>query len=40
MLASGEISKRGGIRQELDVPAEAFLNAMHARGIQIGYEER
>jgi len=40
MLASGEIAKRGGIRQELDVPAEAFLGAMKARGIEINYEER
>lgn len=40
MLASGEIAKRGGIRQELDVPAEAFLDAMHARGINIEYSER
>ena len=40
MLASGEIAKRGGIRQELDIPAETFLNAMHARGIEINYEER
>ena len=40
MLASGEISKRGGIRQELDVPAESFLNAMHARGIEIAFEDR
>jgi lysine 6-dehydrogenase len=40
MLASGEMSKRGGIRQELDVPAESFLNAMHARGIEIAYEDR
>ncbi len=39
MLASGEIAKRGGIRQELDVPAEAFLAGMKARGIQINYEE-
>ena len=40
MLASGEIPHRGGIRQELDVPADAFLKAMHARGIEITYEER
>ena len=40
MLASGEIPKRGGIRQELDVPAEAFLKAMHARGIEISYQEQ
>jgi lysine 6-dehydrogenase len=40
MLASGEIAKRGGIRQELDVPADSFLDAMRARGIMIQYEER
>jgi lysine 6-dehydrogenase len=40
MLAGGEIAKRGGLRQELDVPADAFLSAMARRGIQIHYEER
>ena len=40
MLASGEIPHRGGIRQELDVPADTFLKAMHARGIEITYEEK
>jgi lysine 6-dehydrogenase len=40
MLASGEMGKRGAIRQETDVPAEAFLSAMARRGIQIHYEER
>ncbi len=40
MLASGEIAKRGAIRQEIDVPADAFLSAMARRGIQIHYEER
>jgi lysine 6-dehydrogenase len=39
MLASGEIAKRGALRQEADIPANAFLEAMHARGIQINYEE-
>ena len=39
MLASGEIAKRGGILQEVDVPAEPFLNAMTARGIEIEYSE-
>lgn len=39
MLASGEIAKRGGIRQELDVPAESFLEAMRSRGINIEYRE-
>jgi lysine 6-dehydrogenase len=40
MLASGEIAKRGAVRQEVDVPAEAFLRAMAQRGIQIHYEEQ
>jgi lysine 6-dehydrogenase len=40
MLASDEIPKRGGIRQELDVPAESFLEAMRLRGIVINYEGR
>ncbi len=40
MLASGEISKRGAIHQETDIPAEAVLTAMAQRGIQIHYEER
>jgi lysine 6-dehydrogenase len=40
MLAAGEIATRGAVRQELDVPAEAFLAAMARRGIQIHYEER
>jgi lysine 6-dehydrogenase len=39
MLGSGTIAKRGGIRQEVDVPAEAFLGAMKERGIKIQYEE-
>jgi lysine 6-dehydrogenase len=40
MLASGDIRKRGAIRQELDVPAADFLDAMAARGINIEYQER
>lgn len=40
MLASGEVAKRGGIHQELDVPADAFLREMQERGINIEYEER
>ena len=39
MLASGEITKRGGILQETDVPAESFLEAMAARGVEIEYSE-
>src|SRR5947199_654008 len=31
MLASGAIAKRGGIRQELDVPADLFLREMSRR---------
>lgn len=37
MLASGAITKRGGVLQERDVPAEMFLNEMQKRGIQIQY---
>jgi lysine 6-dehydrogenase len=40
MMASGDITKRGAILQERDVPAEAFLKAMAARGIDIAYDER
>lgn len=39
MLASGAIGKRGAIRQEVDVPAADFLDAMAARGINIEYQE-
>ena len=39
MLAAGTISKRGGIRQETDVPAEKFLEAMAARGVKVQYSE-
>jgi lysine 6-dehydrogenase len=38
MLAGGMITKRGALRQEVDVPAELFLNEMGARGIKIEYE--
>lgn len=38
MLASGDIGKRGAIRQEVDVPAADFLDAMAARGINIEYQ--
>ena len=37
MLASGAIEKRGAILQERDVPADAFLDEMSKRGIQIDY---
>ena len=37
MLIDGQISKRGGVRQEIDVPAQAFLNEMAQRGITINY---
>jgi lysine 6-dehydrogenase len=39
MLAAGTIARRGGIRQETDVPAEKFLEAMAARGVKIQYSE-
>ncbi|HUI85187.1 MAG TPA: saccharopine dehydrogenase C-terminal domain-containing protein [Candidatus Binatia bacterium] len=37
MLISGEITRRGGIRQEIDVPAQLFLTEMAKRGIAINY---
>ena len=37
MLASGAISKRGGVLQERDVPADMFLEEMGQRGIKIDY---
>jgi lysine 6-dehydrogenase len=39
MAASGQIAKRGALRQETDVPAEQFLREMAARGINIEYRE-
>ncbi len=38
MLATGAISKRGGVLQERDVPADVFLNQMEKRGITIQYD--
>ncbi len=38
MMCAGTISKRGGIHHEVDVPAEAFLQEMKARGIPIKFE--
>jgi lysine 6-dehydrogenase len=37
MLIDGQITKRGGVRQEIDVPAQLFLNEMAQRGIAINY---
>jgi lysine 6-dehydrogenase len=37
MLASGAISKRGGVLQELDVPADLFVGEIEKRGIRIDY---
>lgn len=37
MLISGQIAKRGGIHQEIDVPAQLFLNEMTRRGVAINY---
>jgi saccharopine dehydrogenase-like NADP-dependent oxidoreductase len=39
MLASGVIAKRGGIRQELDVPADIFLREMSRRGVKIRFAQ-
>lgn len=40
MLAGGVIAKRGAVRQETDVPADAFMTAMRQRGIDITFESR
>ncbi len=37
MLASGAITKRGGVLQERDVPADLFLAEVEKRGIKIEY---
>ena len=37
MLVGGAITKRGGVRQEIDVPAQLFLNQMACRGVNINY---
>ncbi len=37
MLVGGEISKRGVVRQEVDIPAQLFLNEMALRDVVIGY---
>ncbi|HWY69952.1 MAG TPA: saccharopine dehydrogenase C-terminal domain-containing protein [Terriglobales bacterium] len=39
MMANGSITKRGGIRQELDVPADAFLHQMSRRGVKIRFAQ-
>jgi len=39
MMANGAISKRGGIRQELDVPADQFLREMSRRGVRIRFAQ-
>lgn len=37
MLIAGQITKRGGVHQEIDVPAELFLDEMARRGVAINY---
>ncbi len=37
MLIAGDITKRGGVRQEVDVPAQLFLNKMAQRNVAISY---
>lgn len=39
MMCSGRVSKRGGVYQELDVPAEIFLREMDGRGVKIQYRD-
>ncbi|HEU5400033.1 MAG TPA: saccharopine dehydrogenase C-terminal domain-containing protein [Terriglobales bacterium] len=37
MMVSGEITKRGAVLQERDVPAKQFLSEMAARGVNLVY---
>ena len=37
MMVSGAITKRGGVLQERDVPADLFLDEVNKRGIKIEY---
>lgn len=37
MLASGAITRRGGVLQERDVPADLFLDEIEKRGITVEY---
>lgn len=39
MLTTGDIAKRGGIRQELDVPADLFLKEISRRGVKIRFAQ-
>ena len=40
MMAAGDISQRGAVYQETDVPAQLFLDEMAARGIRIEYSRK
>lgn len=37
MMVSGEISKRGGVHQETDVPADHFVEEMQKRNIEVKF---
>jgi len=37
MMASGAITRRGGVLQERDVPADLFLQEIEKRGVKIDY---
>ncbi|MDT8070659.1 MAG: saccharopine dehydrogenase C-terminal domain-containing protein [Terriglobia bacterium] len=37
MMVNGEITKRGAVLQERDVPAKQFLSEMAARGVELVY---
>jgi lysine 6-dehydrogenase len=39
MMANGTIAKRGGIRQELDVPADIFLREMSRRSVKVRFAQ-
>lgn len=37
MMVSGEISKRGGVHQETDIPADHFVEEMQKRNIEVKF---
>ena len=39
MICDGSIAKRGGVLQETDVPADAFIRGMQQRGIELAFKE-
>ena len=39
MIVNGTIAKRGGVLQEIDVPAEQFISEMRDRGVELTFRQ-